>query len=95
MKFVAIMALFASACLAEDAPKPVCNAKNHGSFWPAEANSSQEAARRLSQSGELELCSIGTFKYKWVHISVNVRDLAKGRDGLRSEPKKAGTDARK
>ena len=42
------------------------------------------------QSGELELCSLGLWKYRWEHVSVNVRNLGKGErtsatDGNRAE----------
>lgn len=76
MKYVAFIALFGAICFAEEARKPVCNARNQGQFWPAEANVSKDAVRRLYQQGDLEMCSLAVWKYKWEHISVNVRDLA-------------------
>lgn len=79
MKRFAFIALFGAMCLAEETRRPVCNARNQGQFWPAEANSSQEAARQLAQRGELEMCSLVVWKYRWEHISVNVRSLAKAK----------------
>ena len=64
-------------CLADEAQKPPCKAGNQGHFWPEEANSSQDTARQFYQRGELEVCSVVVRKYKWEHVSVNVRDLAK------------------
>ena len=80
MKIVSLIAFFGAICLAQDAQKPVCNAKTQGQFWPAEANSGPDAVRRLTQSGEIEMCSQGVWRYKWEHLSVSVRDLAKGKD---------------
>lgn len=88
MKYAACLALFGALCFAEEARKPVCNARNQGRFWPEEANFSQDAARRLAQRGELEMCSLAVWKYRWEQISVNVRDLAKARP-LTSESTKA------
>ena len=75
----AFVALWAALCFGGQVDKPVCNAKNRGQFWPREANLSKDAARQLYQRGELEMCSLSVWKYKWEHLSVNVRDLAKGK----------------
>jgi len=56
------------------AQKPPCNAANQGRFWPEEANINRDAARRLSQSGELETCALAVWKYKWKRLSVNARN---------------------
>jgi hypothetical protein len=77
MKFVAVIALFGAVCFAEETRKPVCNATNRGKFWPQEANFNRAAARQLYQSGELEMCSPGLWRYKWQHLRVNVRDLVR------------------
>jgi hypothetical protein len=59
MKTVALMVFLGAIGFAQDAQKPVCNAETRGQFWPAEANSSADAVRRLTQSGEIEMCSKG------------------------------------
>jgi hypothetical protein len=75
-------------CFAVEARKPACNARNQGRFWPEETNSNKDAARQLYQSGELEMCSVTVWSYRWKHVSVNVRDLAKGKHSLASESRK-------
>lgn len=92
MKYVTLMTLFGAMCFAEDARKPVCNAQSQGQFWPEEANFSKDTARQLYQRGELEMCTLAVWKYRWEHISVNVRDLAKGRHPLTAESRKAGAE---
>ncbi|MBZ5724296.1 MAG: hypothetical protein LAP87_04805 [Acidobacteriia bacterium] len=77
MKYVALMALFAAICFGGEVQKPVCSARNQGQFWPAEANFSHQAARQLYQSGELEMCSLAVWKYRWELISVNARVLTR------------------
>ena len=57
--------------------KPACNAQLRGHFWPEAANSDPQLARKLSQCGELEICSMATWKYKWRPVAVNVRQLGK------------------
>jgi hypothetical protein len=88
MKYVVLLALFGAMGVAEQGRKPVCNARNRGRFWPEEANFSQDVARQLYQRGELEMCSLVVWKYKWEHISVNVRDLAKATHPLTSESRR-------
>lgn len=88
MKYVAFIvlfgallgALFGAMCFAGEARKPVCSSRNRGQFWPQEANFSQDAARQLFQSGQLEMCSLAGCKYRWMRMSVNARDLVKGRN---------------
>ena len=59
--------------------KPVCNAANQGRFWPEAANGSAQSIRELYQSGTLEMCSAGEWKYKWVPLSVHVSRLGRKR----------------
>jgi len=61
------------------ATKPACNSSLRGHFWPAAADSDPKLARRLSQCGSLEVCSVGRFRYKWQPVTVNVRQLGKSR----------------
>jgi hypothetical protein len=90
MKTAALIGFLGAVCLAQDTQKPICNAKTRGQFWPAEANSSPEAARRLTQSGEIEMCSQGLWKYRWEHLSLNVRDLANSQHPETPQPKTSG-----
>jgi|SRR5450631_3468820 hypothetical protein len=92
MRYVALLILFGVACSAGDARKPVCNARKQGQFWPEEANFDHDAARQLYQRGELEMCSLAVWKYKWEHMSVNVRDLTQRRRPLASELGKVGVE---
>jgi hypothetical protein len=77
MKLIAVLSLICTAGLAGESERPVCNAKTRGQFWPAEANGSRDATRALAQQGGLQMCTFGTWKYKWKPMSVNVRDLAR------------------
>ncbi len=94
MKYAALIALFAVACFAEDLSKPACNASIAGQFWPEEANSNREAVRRLFQLGELEMCVKTAWKYRWEQVSVNVRDLGKGKHRLTLDSTEATADGR-
>ena len=93
MKYLALVVLFGVMCPASDqAPKPACNAKNQGQFWPEKANSDHAAARLLYQRGELEMCSLVVWKYRWEHISVNARDVAKQSHPFASESGKKAAE---
>ena len=59
--------------------RPACNAANHGRYWPETANGSRQAIREFYQSGTLEMCSAGEWKYKWVPLSVHISRIAKKR----------------
>jgi hypothetical protein len=89
MKYMALLSLFGAMSFAGQDGKPTCNAKLQGQFWPEQANWDREAARQLYQTGELEMCSMVIWKYRWEHISVNVRDLGKGRHTVASESRAA------
>ena len=84
MKYIALFSLFGAMSLPHRADKPACNARIQGQFWPNEANSNRFAVHQLYQSGELEMCSIEVWKYRWEHISVNIRDLEKPRRSVTS-----------
>lgn len=77
MRTVALLVVLGAVCFAGEVGKPACNAENHGRLWPEAANASPDAARLLSRSGELEMCSLVVWKYRWERLSVNVRDLEK------------------
>jgi hypothetical protein len=77
MNYLAAILLLVATHTAEAGKKPACNAAHHGRLWPAEANGSTEAARQFYQRGELEMCSLDVWKYKWQRLSVNVHELSK------------------
>ena len=71
MKFVLSLVMFGT--LAAAVPeKPVCNSRTRGHFWPEEANNNKVAARKYLQSGELEMCTMGSWKYRWQFLSIKV-----------------------
>jgi hypothetical protein len=84
MKYIALSTLFGLMSLAPHGAKPACNAKIQGQFWPEAANSDRFAARKLFQSGELEMCSLAVWKYRWEHISVNIRGLERPQRSVNS-----------
>jgi|SRR5215469_6838264 len=75
MRQAFLLILIAVSCLAETPEKPRCNSANHARFWPDEANGNPALMRKLAQSGELEICSYGTWKYKWVPVTRNVKRM--------------------
>jgi hypothetical protein len=77
MRYLASIPICGSMCFAGQKEKPACSSRNQGQLWPLRANVDHADANRLFQSGELEMCSLEVWKYKWEHVSVNVRDLAK------------------
>lgn len=94
MSYMALTVLFGVLCsAAEQTPKPPCNVKSQGQLWPSEANSDHNAARTLFQSGELEMCSLAVWKYKWEHLSVNAHDFAKPKHPQPAKPVKLGVVA--
>jgi hypothetical protein len=90
MRYVALVTLLGTICFAGESTKPVCNSKSHGQFWPLDANVSQVAAQRLYAQGQLEMCSLVVWKYKWERLSVNVHEAAQGK-----HPALSTTDADK
>ena len=90
MKPVVLAALCAAMCFAGEPRKPACTARNQGQFWPAEANSNPTAARQAVQRGDLEICALGVWKYRWERLSVNARDGAKR--PLPAKPRKDGVE---
>jgi hypothetical protein len=84
MKYIGLITLFGAMAFAGQPRKPACNAKVQGQFWPTEANTDRQVKHELYQSGELEMCSLVVWKYKWKRISVNVHELLKGKHPLLS-----------
>jgi hypothetical protein len=54
---------------AQEPPKPRCNAQQRGRLWP-------EGAAR-STCGQIEICTLSVWKYRWEPITVHVSQLAK------------------
>lgn len=88
LKLAVLLTLACATCFAaSDADRPVCNKKNAGELWPPEAGTDRAAFWRLSQSGELEVCSRAPWHYRWQSLTVNVRNLAVRR-GTQADAKK-------
>jgi hypothetical protein len=88
VKRIILCVLVAAVGLAEQprvAGKPVCNASARGRLWPEAANGDPRTARKLLQCGSLEMCTLGTFRYKWRPVAVNVRQLGKTPQGPTAE----------
>jgi hypothetical protein len=96
MKRLPAIAILALMCSADQPKQPECTKKIQGFFWPQAANADKELARKLYQSGELQMCAVTlskyaiSWKYKWQFVSVNARDLGKGK---RSENAKSAPAA--
>jgi hypothetical protein len=88
MKYVLALILVGAISFAGEAGRPACNSRNHGQFWPEQANLNSKEAHKLFQSGELEMCSLVVWKYKWTYLSVNARKLSKGSQPAAAESKK-------
>jgi hypothetical protein len=56
---------------------PACSAKLRGQFWPQEANENPVLLMRLARSGELRMCTRGTWLYRWESLTVHVNQLRK------------------
>ena len=79
MRWIVPFVLLATPCFCEQAAKPPCNAQNRGRFWPEQANTDSATARAASRSGDLQICTLGTWKYQWASLSVHVGQLGKGK----------------
>ncbi len=58
------------------APRPACTAENHLKMWPPLANASPADAHALARSGRLEICTHGTWRYRWSSPTVHISQLA-------------------
>lgn len=76
MKYAIALAVLCSCTFAETNDRPACTSQHLGRFWPVEANTDSALARRLTQTGELQICTRSGIRYKWEHISVNFKVLA-------------------
>jgi hypothetical protein len=72
------------------AGKPACDAKSLSKFWPDAANSDSRTLFDLSRTGQLELCTRGTFRYKWRALTVSYQEIrATEKSKAQSRDKKA------
>ena len=69
--------------------KPACNKFNHGRFWPDAANWNAGVRRAAERDGSLEFCSYGVWRYRWIPMTVSVRQL----DNARRDPFPADAEA--
>lgn len=70
-----ILAASAAPIPTTGAAKPVCNAQTLGRMWPDAANGNPRLMVKLSQAGELEICSRGDWRYGWKSPTVSVTQL--------------------
>ena len=78
MRWIVVLVAFGTVCFAEEARRPPCNARNHGRLWPEQANSDRDFAQRAGRCGELLMCTVGVWKYRWQPLTVHVSQLGKG-----------------
>jgi hypothetical protein len=89
-RFVFLIAFLACGCaFAQQAERPACTSKLSGAFWPEEANRDPRLAIRLSREGTLEICSRGSWRFRWSLVSINAkryleRDKAASRNDTRA-----------
>ena len=83
LKWLLIPLLATLPGLAQEPPKPPCNARNHGMLW--------SGGHAPDARGPIELCALSVWKYRWEPLTVDVSQLAKDRksktpDGLERAP---------
>jgi hypothetical protein len=79
-----LLTLTAAMLGSAEAPKPECNAKSHGMFWPDAANSDRAVMRRAADCGELEMCSLGLWRYRWTPLTVRANSPCTAMPGNQS-----------
>ena len=77
-----LLAVVGTLCLAADISKPACNAQNYGRMWPDAANHNPKMLTKLSQCGELEICTRPGVRYRWESLTVRVDQLRRGKKKL-------------
>jgi len=55
--------------------RPACNAQTSGRMWPDAANGNPRLLVKLSQTGELEICTRGDWRYGWKSPTVSLTQL--------------------
>ena len=79
---IALALLSLTALLSAETPKPACDKKTQGQFWPEQANRDRALMFNLSRRGELEICSVHGRKIKtfqWETVGVHVSQLIQAR----------------
>jgi hypothetical protein len=71
------MAVTSADAASPEKTMPACSAKRRGTFWPDQANQDRNLLMKLARSGELRLCTRGTWRYRWESPTVHVGQLAK------------------
>jgi len=72
---LACVVLLAASGFAAAEEKPSCNKSRVGQFWPAEANDSPLKATQFARSGDLEVCALKGWHYRWTQPSVSIEQL--------------------
>lgn len=86
--------------LAEGPVRPACNADMLSKMWPLAANGNKQLTNRLFNCGELQVCTRGKWRYRWVSLSVRLDQLnktgqaPKACTALMNEVSKAEADGR-
>ena len=75
MRWIVALLLFAIPCFPEEKERSPCNAQNRGRLWPEQANTDPALARQALHCGELQMCSLGTWKYGWQPLTVHISQL--------------------
>ena len=57
-----------------------------GRLWPEAVNYDPAAARRAERCGEIFMCRLGAWTYRWEPLTVHVSQLGKGRATKRDIP---------
>jgi hypothetical protein len=76
LRWLLIPTIGLACCFAEQVKKPACDKQHQGMAWP------EQDAR--SACTEIEVCTVGVWKYRWQPVTVHVSQLAK-------DPKLRGT----
>ena len=74
-----LLAAAGTLCVAADSSKPACNAHNYGLMWPDAANHDPKTLVKLSQCGELQICSRPGLRYRWESLTVRVDQLGRAK----------------
>jgi hypothetical protein len=66
-----------ATAVGEAPSKRACNASTLGKMYPAQANSDPQVRNELFTCGELQVCTRGRWRYRWVPLSVRIDQLTK------------------
>ena len=71
LKWMLIPLLATLPGLAQELPKPPCNARNHGMLW--------SGGHAPDARGPIELCALNVWKYRWEPLTVDASRASKDR----------------